>query len=240
MNRSEVNKLIREAKAMFREHRITLPPFGYWTPQHWETMGSEADEIRECSLGWDLTDFGSGDFHKVGLLLFTLRNGSCANQSAKRYAEKIMIVEPQQVTPWHYHEAKMEDIINRGGGNLCIQAQAIDADNRLAAGDVTVSLDGVQRSVPAGTILVLQPGESITVTRRLAHQFWGEPATGKVLVGEVSDVNDDHSDNYFLAAAGRFPALVGDAPPLHLLCTEYPVAKAAGKHGPGKPVTCDM
>ena len=225
MKRSEINQLICDAKAMFRDYRFTLPPFGHWTPEQWETMGAEADQIRDCGLGWDLTDFGSGDFHKVGLLLFTVRNGIYSNKSGKCYAEKIMIVEPQQLTPWHYHEAKMEDIINRGGGNLCMQVQHIDASKRLDAGAVTVSLDGVKRTVPAGSTLVLAPGESITIPQRLAHQFWGEAASGKVLVGEVSDVNDDNTDNYFMPPVGRFPQIDEDEAPQHLLCNEYPKSK---------------
>ena len=35
-----------------------------------------AGRSRPISLGWDITDFGSGDFAKLGLLLFTVRNGS--------------------------------------------------------------------------------------------------------------------------------------------------------------------
>jgi len=154
--------------------------------------------------------------------LFTLRNGHAAQRTGKRYAEKIMIVEPGQVTPWHFHGAKMEDIINRGGGKLFIQVRNIDPDNRLADDHVTVALDGVGRTVPAGTTLALNPGESITITRRLAHQFWGDPSSAKVLVGEVSDVNNDHTDNYFLPPVGRFPEIEEDELPLHLLCHEYP------------------
>ena len=61
--------------------------------------------------------YGSGDFYKRGLFLFTLRNGKY-NIDKKPYAEKIMIVEEEQETPMHHHWSKMEDIINRGGGNL--------------------------------------------------------------------------------------------------------------------------
>ena len=115
MKRSDVNELIRQAKTLFAEYHFCLPPFASWTPRDWEAIGPQADEIRRCRLGWDLTDFGSGDFHKIGLLLFTIRNGRADDKAGgKAYAEKIMIVEPEQVTPWHYHEAKMEDIINRG------------------------------------------------------------------------------------------------------------------------------
>jgi len=73
MKRSEINTLLRQAKALFREHRFALPPFAEWTPEHWQGLGAEADEISHCGLGWDLTDFGGGDFHRTGLLLFTGR-----------------------------------------------------------------------------------------------------------------------------------------------------------------------
>ena len=42
-----------------------------------------------------------------------------------------------------------------------------------------------------------------------------------VLAGEVSRVNDDHTDNRFLEKAGRFPAIEEDAPPLRLLVGDY-------------------
>lgn len=54
-------------------------------------------------LGWDLTDFGSNAFEKLGLLFFTIRNGSPDINAAKNYAEKIMISLPGQVTPIHFH-----------------------------------------------------------------------------------------------------------------------------------------
>lgn len=47
-------------------------------------------------LGWDLTDFGSGDFARRGLFLFTMRNGA-ARRDAKPYAEKIMIDRPAYI-----------------------------------------------------------------------------------------------------------------------------------------------
>ena len=225
MKRSKINRLIREAKAFFTQYCFELPPFARWTPEDWKTVGPEADSIRKCRLGWDLTDFGSGDFHKVGLLLFTIRNGHVDSKTeGKAYAEKIMIVEPEQVTPWHYHKAKMEDIINRGGGRLVIDVRRVDAKGKPTDEDATVSLDGVRRTVSAGSSIVLVPGESITMSRRLAHQFYGEKGGQRVLVGEVSDVNDDDTDNYFLSPTGRFPDIDEDEPPLHLLCTGYPTA----------------
>ena len=223
MKRSEINALMREAVSFFDAHGFRLPPFAFWRPSDWKGKGPEADEIRRCHLGWDLTDFGAGDFHHLGLLLFTVRNGDVNDPSnPKTYAEKAMIVEEGQVTPWHFHAGKIEDIINRGGGNLVIELSNADRDRNLLPTDVTVSTDGVQRKVPHRGTVVLTPGESITLTQGLAHQFYGERGKGKVLVGEVSSVNDDQADNYFIDPVGRFPEIEADEEPLYLLCNEYP------------------
>lgn len=225
MKRSEINALINAAKQFLDEHCFLLPPFAHWTVDEWASKGREADEIRNNQLGWDLTDFGSGDFHQIGLLLFTIRNGNLKDkQNAKAYAEKIMVVEENQVTPYHFHWQKAEDIINRGGGNLVLHLYNADAQDNFSQEPVRVSCDGVVRTVPPGGEVVLQPGESITLTPRLYHEFFGQPKKGRVLVGEVSSVNDDASDNRFKTAPGRFPKIEEDAPPLHYLCTEYPRA----------------
>ena len=123
MKRSEINAIIREAEAFMRDMNFHLPPFARWTLDEWQPVGSEAGEIVENGLGWDITDFGLGDFHKRGLLLITLRNGNAADaakQHGKLYCEKIMIVEANQITPLHFHWKKMEDIINRGGSKLLV------------------------------------------------------------------------------------------------------------------------
>lgn len=226
MKRSEINGLIREAEDFFAGHRFALPPFARWTPDEWRSMGPEADEIRARRLGWDLTDFGSGDFASVGLLLFTLRNGDAKDPAAKRYAEKAMIVREGQVTPWHFHWSKAEDIIVRAGGRLVVElANATDDESALAGTGVVVSTDGVERRVPPRGKVVLSPGESITLTSRLYHNFYGGKGSGAVLVGEVSSVNDDATDNRFLEPVGRFPEIEEDEAPRRLLCTEYPPAR---------------
>lgn len=219
MKRSEINALIRQADAFFAAHGFHLPPFAHWTPADWRSQGAEVAEIVDRKLGWDVTDFGSHDFSRIGLLLFTLRNGRVHDPRSKPYAEKIMRVEVDQVTPMHYHWHKTEDIINRGGGRLVIQLYNAADDDRLADTDVTVSVDGVRRTVKAGDCVVLAPGESITLTPRLYHKFWG--AGGPVLVGEVSAVNDDETDNRFYEALPRFAAIDEDEAPIYLLCNEY-------------------
>jgi D-lyxose ketol-isomerase len=223
VKRSEINAILREADVMLASKCFLLPPFAHWTPDDWRTKGPEAREIVEHRLGWDITDFGLGDYRRCGLLLFTLRNGSPQNLAALRgklYAEKVMLVSVDQVAPLHFHWSKTEDIINRGGGKLMLQLYNATRDEQLDDSDVTVSVDGVERVVSAGGSVTLNPGESITLTDHLYHRFW---AVGdRVLAGEVSLVNDDQADNRFYETLARFPTVVEDEPPLYLLCSDYP------------------
>jgi len=222
MKRSEINEILLDADAFIRQHQFYLPPFAYWTPAEWRMQGEEACEIVENRLGWDITDFGSGNYSEVGLFLFTIRNGRPENLKTgkgKLYAEKLLIVGENQVTPLHFHWNKMEDIINRGGGKLVIQLYNATEDEGLADSDVTVSTDGVRRTVKAGDVITLSPGESITLPPYCYHKFWAEE--GRVLAGEVSVVNDDSADNRFLDPIGRFPEIEEDEEPLYLLVNDY-------------------
>lgn len=224
MQRSEINRLIAEAADFFESLNFKLPPFAHWTPEQWLEVGSEAEEIRENELGWDVTDYGLGKFVEVGLLLFTIRNGNHAQPGAypKGYAEKIMMVREQQITPFHYHWSKREDIINRGGGNLVIKLYHADGNDTFSGETFSVSIDGVRRNVSAGDMVILSPGESICLEPYVYHTFYGEKGAGSVMVGEVSDVNDDKKDNCFYEKLGRFPDIVEDEKPLYYLCNEYP------------------
>ena len=226
MKRSEINHILREATELFESHRFKLPPFAFWSPQHWQEVGPEADEIRLNGLGWDVTDYGLNRFSEVGLLLFTIRNGNYALRQTypKDYAEKIMMVGENQVTPYHFHWNKREDIINRGGGNLVIELYLADAQDRFSDQDFSVTVDGIRKPVAPGDRVVLTPGESICLEPYVYHTFYGETGTGPVMVGEVSGVNDDKTDNRFYERLGRFPEIVEDQAPLYYLCTEYPEA----------------
>ncbi|MCL2084667.1 MAG: D-lyxose/D-mannose family sugar isomerase [Oscillospiraceae bacterium] len=221
MKRSEINSIIRDAICFADKLSFRLPPFAAWTPEDWRSKRHECDEIRDNMLGWDVTDYGLGDFGSVGLALFTMRNGNCPGYP-KTYAEKLLISREGQVCPMHFHWSKMEDIINRGGGILVTRLYNADQNDGLDGSDVTVSLDGVKLTVPAGAELELPPGASVTLTRRMYHAFWAKPGHGPVLIGEVSQVNDDNSDNRFFEPIGRFPAIEEDEPPFRLLCNEYP------------------
>ena len=222
MKRSEINAIMRDADKFIRERGFYLPPFAYWTPADWATKGEETREIVEHQMGWDITDFGHGDYQKDGLFLFTVRNGGPENvktMKGKLYCEKIMIVDVNQRTPMHFHWNKVEDIINRGGGKLVIKLYNSTPDGGLADTDVTVNMDGVQHVLKAGSTVVLKPGESITLTSGLYHEFRG--AESRLLVGEVSLVNDDRTDNRFSEPVGRFPKIEEDESPLYLLTEDY-------------------
>jgi D-lyxose ketol-isomerase len=223
MKRSQVNSLIDSAVALLHQHQIRLPPFAYWSPAEWKSKGPECDEIRQCKLGWDITDFGSGQFDEVGLVVFTVRNGhhKIHPYTSKPYAEKVLIIRENQHTPMHHHVLKSEDIIVKSGGNLRIRLYNRAPDGGLADTEVRVSLDGVLHHAPAGHTFRLKPGESITLTPYLYHEFWAEEGTGTSIVGEVSSVNDDDTDNAFYGKIGRFPAIEEDVPVAYKLCTEY-------------------
>ncbi len=79
----------------------------------------------------------------------------------------------------------------------------------------------MSRTLAPGGQVILKPGESICLEQGIYHRFYGEQGKGKVLVGEVSAVNDDSSDNRFKETLGRFPEIVEDEAPLHLLANDY-------------------
>jgi D-lyxose ketol-isomerase len=218
MQRSQINQILQSAQAFFDLHQFRLPPWANWSASDWQARAADCREIVDCQLGWDITDFGSGDFATRGLTLFTLRNGR-PGKHAKSYAEKIMVVDDGQETPTHFHFQKTEDIINRGGGKLVLQLWNSNAAQAKADSPVTVSIDGIARTVESGALVSLAPGESICLTRGIYHRFYGQ---GRVLVGEVSQVNDDHADNRFFETVGRFPTVVEDEAPWRLLVSDYP------------------
>ena len=228
MKRSRINRALREMERMCSKERCYLPPFCAFTPEEWKHKGHEWDEVRECMLGWDITDYGLGDFDRVGFSLITIRNGNRAmpDKYPKVYAEKLLFLKEGQYSPNHFHWYKTEDIINRGGGNVLIRVyNALPDEGIDRVSEVLVQTDGRSYTVPAGSVIRLTPGESIHIRQRLYHDFTVESGTGDVLLGEVSQCNDDAHDNRFEPPVGRFPAIEEDEPPYRLLCTEYPKAE---------------
>ena len=218
MKRSEINRYINDAKNFFAEHQFHLPVWVDWSPAEWATKGEECEEIRRNQLGWDVTDFATGEFEKIGLTLITIRNGNVKYDN-KTYCEKIMFVRENQVTPTHFHWKKMEDIIHRGGGTFCVRLWKADENEQPTDEVCKVQIDGVTTSIPAGEVLRLQPGQSISFEPYMYHEFWSEG--GHSMIGEVSTVNDDENDNRFLQSPGRYPSIEEDEPAEYLLCNEY-------------------
>jgi hypothetical protein len=120
----------------------------------------------------------------------------------------------------HRHNIKAEDIINRGGGKLVLELFMHDRDGGIdPKAEVSVPVDGTITRLPAGGLLKLDPGQSVTLLPGVWHAFWAE---GKdVLIGEVSTVNDDLTDNVFREPIGRFSNIDEDVAPLHLLVSDY-------------------
>lgn len=185
--------------------------------------GTEYREIVDNMLGWDITDFGSNDFKKVGLLIFTYRNGNLVNKDKypKPYAEKLLLVDDGQELPYHFHWSKMEDIINRGGGNLLVELRTSDKNGEFTDEPVKVGVDGKVITVKPGEILKIKPGESICLLPGQYHRLIGEPGTGKVMLFEVSSTNDDTVDNQFHSVSGRFPNIEEDVDPTYLIFKDY-------------------
>jgi D-lyxose ketol-isomerase len=224
--RSLINRSIAEAMAAFARFGVALPPWAFWSPAEWASKGPECDPIRDCMLGWDVTDFGSGDFANIGRTLFTVRNGTTRKPGyAKTYAQKYLFDPENQRAPAHFHRSKMEDICCLAGGNILIQLRPAGPDEQPGDAPLAVTVDGIARTIAADELVRLRPGQSICIPPRTIHQFWGERGTGLTVSSEVSSVCDDWSDNVFLVDDGvRFPKIVEDTPRRHYLCHEYPSA----------------
>lgn len=223
MKRSRINAIMAQAEETIRSHGFVLPPFARWTPDAFRARRDAARHLIDARCGWDITDYGAGRFDEMGLFLFTLRNGRLGDLrrgGGMCYAEKLLISKRDQLSPMHTHAVKAEDIINRGGATLVVELYGSDpAGGFDGAAGGTVACDGIRRDFAPGEKLRLAPGESVTLMPGDWHAFWGEG--GDVLIGEVSTVNDDETDNIFREPIGRFAEIEEDEAPTHLLVSDY-------------------
>lgn len=228
MKRSVINEILRENIQFVKDCGVALPPFAYWSLDKWQTLGEDYEELFDNMLGWDVTDFGSNDFDRYGLVAFTFRNGNFNDKKKypKEYCEKLLTLQEGQELPFHFHRFKEEDTINRGGGVLEITVYNSTEDERLdTETDVHIVKDGHKLSVPAGTVIQLQSGESLTATQGIYHCWHVKAGTGKTLVWEVSSTNDDKLDNRFLKSNPRIPSIEEDEPILYPLFADYPTIR---------------
>ena len=76
MKRSQIIYAVDKAHAIAETFRMCLTEFAYITADVWRQQDrAEWCEVLDLRLGWDITDFGRGDFSQTGLTLLTLRNG---------------------------------------------------------------------------------------------------------------------------------------------------------------------
>ena len=220
MKRSEINKAIKTAKEMMEKYSWTLPHWAYWSKSDYENKSGLKEYLNKHQMGWDVTDFGKGVFNEQGIALFCIRNGIQGNANDKPYAEKLLFMQEGQEIPFHSHKIKLEDIINRGGGDLAIEFVEVDEKDQELSNKITVLVDGEKILLDPYEPLILKKGQSVTVDRNIFHRFYAVKGSGMVMAGEVSQVNDDNNDNYFLEPIGRFSEIQEDEPPLHPLWNE--------------------
>lgn len=226
MKRSEIDNSIDGAIAFYKKMNFPLPRWATRSPDEWRQAvksGEDCSGIFDTRLGWDVTDFGSGESLKVGRTIFTLRNGSVKMKDIhpKSYAQKAMFMLEGQKSPVHFHRGKREDIINRGGGVVAIKLWKSAPDNSLSMERLKVEIDGIGKTLQAGGEIHLLPGESVCVEPHTYHQFWALEGHGTTLTEEVSSVCDDLSDNFWLDKQERFPPIEENAPARFVLCCEY-------------------
>lgn len=225
MKRSEINANIKWAEELCAKHNITLPDFARYAPDKAIFADPAKENLVKTMLGWDITDFDLGDFYHCGAVLFTVRNGSIYDSSVGTpYAEKYIFMRDgeEQEIPMHYHVLKTEDIINRAGGILCVQLYANGADGKPdPEKSITLYRDGVKYEAKAGEVIEITTGNSITLPPYVYHRFYTKTGTGDLVIGEVSKINDDNTDNVFASPRNRFSTVEEDEPVYRFLVNEY-------------------
>ncbi len=213
MKRSRINQIITETIQFLDDSQFYLPEWATWSIDDWHSHKGQCQEIFVRALGWDVTDNG-GDFDSDGLVLFTIRNG--VQNTSRSYCEKLIVMKPGQVCPYHHHIYKTEDIINRSKGGLTFRVY----HDKNPESPVSLSIDGMEHEVKSNEEIILHSGQSLTLLPFYTHSFW--PREHTVLIGEVSTVNDDTTDNVFRNnKVSRFPVVEEDEDILYPIVSDY-------------------
>ena len=121
----------------------------------------------------------------------------------------------------HHHEFYHFTYVISGSGVWKVDGEEI----RASAGDCinvpphiahSMELDNVP-----GEIIEITTGNSITLEPYVFHRFFAKTGCGDLLIGEVSKINDDNTDNMFAVVRDRFCGIDEDEAPYRLLVNEY-------------------
>jgi len=238
VKRSEINASILLARDFFGAYRFKLPKWAAWSAINWDYSGEEMQAIKDCQLGWDVTDFGLGDFTRQGMTFFMLRNGDPSRKPVpensedlpaetskglgRDYSEKIMLGQMNQTLPFIALKKRAHDLINRGGGDLVVQVHRSTPEHDLdEESRVPIQVNGIAYNIKAGGIVRLVPGDGLTLLPGIFHKYWTEKAG--CIVGNISTTCNEAEDYLFLdPQSRRFPEIEPDESPIHLLHYEYP------------------
>jgi D-lyxose ketol-isomerase len=181
MKRSVINRALAEASAVFASAGWVLPP----QPR------------------WDVSDCGSGDFDRCGIVLVNLADDP-------KYGEKLIYMRRGQTIPLHTHRVKQEDIICRRG-RLKMELWAGHPSTTMPGDSFSLKRNGVHFIAQSGVQFELSAGERVTLVPGVYHRF--EPVVADTVIGEVSTANDDLHDNIFAdPTVTRFPDVEEDEP----------------------------
>ena len=222
MKRSFVDSRIDAMAALCGRHGVKLPPFALWREDDYRADAGAARRIAQGGLGWNIVEFRPGAFASDGLSVFTLRMGDwrqLANGRGRLYAEKALMAEDGQRAPHHYHIVKTEDVLNRGGARFVVELFKVDRAGVPLKERFRVLKDVKTLDLGPGDRVGLEPGESLVLEPFVAHAFWAEG--GAVLAGEVSLVNDDASDNYFLPSLAPAAPIEEDGPKRYVTVRDH-------------------
>jgi len=227
MKRTEVDQQIDEAIAFIEKSGITLPHHARWDLETWYQHRDLAEEMRKRAIGWNVIDFGSADFYKTGVVLYTFSNGIFDPATYKpldqAYAHRLFILREGQEIVTEHHLTKIEDIVVFAGAGLNVELHNAGPNEELdTANEVRIMRNGIWQSYKPGVIITLIPGERIRFEPKHYHRPSGHGGT--VLIEEVSDVTDDLKESCHLPGekALLFIEVEEDEKPRHLLCTELP------------------
>ncbi len=226
MKRSQINNLIDRALNSFTATTFICRHGRSGTPTNGKPWVKKQTKLESTVWdGWSAI-LAAMISTKKDFCYLSCAMGFCKTTVLKQRSStlKMFVVQPEQVTPWHFHWMKTEDLINRGGGRLEVElAWAADDEKSFDEREVRVQVDGITKIIPSGGKLILEPGESVTLPPKLCHQFCGHKGDKTVLAGEISSLNDDTKDNCFMGKTVDRTPIIEDEAPRYSLTGEYTI-----------------